>query len=138
MALTLKVVCGFSVREIASAFLVGESTIAQRITRAKRRIAKQELPYEVPTPEELPERLSLHAVSVAAQGDVTGDDHVWTSDNGGPYTSTPVAYRGRVFYARYTGIFNVLDLRTGENLHRRRLDTTIAPRPSPVTAGSSS
>ena len=63
IALTLKTVCGFSVREIAEAFLAKESTIAQRLTRAKRRIAEQQLPYSVPSPDELAERLgSVHKV----------------------------------------------------------------------------
>ena len=71
----------------------------------------------------------LHAIPVSATGTVTAGGTAWTSGNGGPYTSTPVAYRGRVFYARDTGIFNVLDLHTGENLHRRRLDTTVSASP---------
>ncbi|MEE2778470.1 MAG: PQQ-binding-like beta-propeller repeat protein [Acidobacteriota bacterium] len=73
--------------------------------------------------------MELHAISIEAEGDVEGEELLWTSGNGGPYTSTPVAYRGRVFYARDTGILNVLDLRTGERLHRRRLDTTISASP---------
>ncbi len=50
VALTLKVVCGFSVREIARAFLAGEAAIAQRIARAKKLIRTRALPYEVPEP----------------------------------------------------------------------------------------
>ena len=50
VALTLKVVCGFSVREIARAFLAGEAAIAQRIARAKKLIRARALPYEVPAP----------------------------------------------------------------------------------------
>jgi RNA polymerase sigma-70 factor (ECF subfamily) len=57
IALTLKTVCGFSVAEIARSFLVKEATIAQRLVRAKRRIAELELPYAVPPPAELPQRL---------------------------------------------------------------------------------
>ncbi|HVR30699.1 MAG TPA: sigma-70 family RNA polymerase sigma factor [Thermoanaerobaculia bacterium] len=56
IALTLKVVCGFSVREIARAFLAADATVAQRIARAKRLIRERAIPYGVPGPNELPER----------------------------------------------------------------------------------
>lgn len=57
VALTLKTVAGLSVREIARAFLSRESTIAQRIVRAQRRIRTRRFPFEVPSPDELPRRL---------------------------------------------------------------------------------
>jgi outer membrane protein assembly factor BamB len=72
---------------------------------------------------------ALHGVRADARGDVEGEELVWSSEKGGPYTSTPVAYGGRLFYVRDTGIFNVLDLRTGENLHRRRLNDTFSASP---------
>jgi len=56
-ALTLKTVCGFSVKEIARSFLAKEETIAQRLVRAKNKIAEEKLKYEVPPPHELEERL---------------------------------------------------------------------------------
>jgi RNA polymerase sigma-70 factor, ECF subfamily len=58
VALTLKVVAGFTTGEIARAFLSPEKTIAQRITRAKKTIEDERLPYEVPERAELPERLA--------------------------------------------------------------------------------
>jgi RNA polymerase sigma-70 factor (ECF subfamily) len=58
VALTLKVVAGFSTDEIARAFLSPDKTIAQRITRAKKAIEEEQLPYEVPERAELPERLA--------------------------------------------------------------------------------
>jgi RNA polymerase sigma-70 factor (ECF subfamily) len=58
VALTLKVVAGFSTDEIARAFLSPEKTVAQRIVRAKRTIEDRKLPYEVPDRRELPERLA--------------------------------------------------------------------------------
>jgi RNA polymerase sigma-70 factor (ECF subfamily) len=58
VALTLKVVAGFTTDEIARAFLSPEKTIAQRITRAKKMIEEERLPYEVPERAELPERLA--------------------------------------------------------------------------------
>ncbi len=57
IALTLKVVSGFSTAEIARAFFLKEATVAQRIVRAKRRITKTGQPLAIPEPAELPERL---------------------------------------------------------------------------------
>jgi RNA polymerase sigma-70 factor (ECF subfamily) len=58
VALTLREVCGLTTEEIAKAFLTTPRTLAQRIVRAKARIREERIPYEVPTPQELPERLS--------------------------------------------------------------------------------
>ena len=57
VALTLREVCGLTTEEIAKAFLITPRTLAQRIVRAKTRIRETPIPYEVPTPQELPERL---------------------------------------------------------------------------------
>jgi RNA polymerase sigma-70 factor, ECF subfamily len=58
IALTLREVCGLTTEEIARAFLVTPATLAQRIVRAKAKIRETPIPYEVPTPQELPERLN--------------------------------------------------------------------------------
>ncbi|MEU4606395.1 sigma-70 family RNA polymerase sigma factor [Kribbella sp. NPDC023972] len=58
VALTLRVVCGLTTAQIAAAFLTSESTVAQRITRAKRKITAAGIPYRIPRDDELPERLS--------------------------------------------------------------------------------
>jgi RNA polymerase sigma-70 factor (ECF subfamily) len=57
VALTLRSLGGLSTGEIARAFLSGESAMAQRIVRAKRKIAANKIPYEVPVVEQMPERL---------------------------------------------------------------------------------
>jgi RNA polymerase sigma factor (sigma-70 family) len=57
IALTLRVVCGLTTAQIARAFLVRESTVARRITRAKRKITDAGIPYRVPDADELGARL---------------------------------------------------------------------------------
>ena len=57
VALTLRLVCGVSTPDIAHAFLVTESTMAARVTRAKKKISAARIAYRVPRAEELPDRL---------------------------------------------------------------------------------
>jgi RNA polymerase sigma-70 factor (ECF subfamily) len=64
IALALRIVSGLSVKQIARAFLVGESAMEQRITRAKARIAKADVPFEAPGAPERAERVSMVAAMI--------------------------------------------------------------------------
>ncbi len=64
IALALRIVSGLTVKQIARAFLVGESAMEQRITRAKGRIAKADVPFEAPAAPERAERLSAVAAMI--------------------------------------------------------------------------
>jgi RNA polymerase sigma-70 factor (ECF subfamily) len=57
VALTLRLVCGLTTAEVARSFLVSESTMAARLTRAKKKIAAAGIPYRVPSAAELPARI---------------------------------------------------------------------------------
>jgi len=76
-ALTLRTVCGLSTAEVAAAFLIPEPTLAQRIVRAKRKIAEAGVPYDVPSPERWPERMdavlsTLEVAYAQAHADAAG------------------------------------------------------------------
>jgi RNA polymerase sigma-70 factor (ECF subfamily) len=58
VALTLRLLGGLTVAEIAAAFLVPEKTVAQRITRSKQKIKAAHIPYRIPRAEDLPDRLA--------------------------------------------------------------------------------
>ncbi|HSN18349.1 MAG TPA: RNA polymerase sigma factor [Gammaproteobacteria bacterium] len=81
VALTLKLLCGLSVAEIARAFLAPEATVAQRIVRAKRTLAEARVPFEVPKGPELNARLAsvlevIYLVFNEGYSATAGDDWV--------------------------------------------------------------
>ena len=98
----------------------------------------RDLEVKTPTPFVAGERIvlsggyrgkELFAVAVTAEGLVEESALAWKSAPGGPYTSTPVVYRERLFYVRDTGILHVLDPANGESLHRERLEGTYSASP---------
>ncbi|TCC46468.1 RNA polymerase sigma factor [Kribbella capetownensis] len=79
IALTLRLVCGLSSAEIAKAFLVKEATMQARITRAKHKISRSGIPYRIPRPADLPERIDtvldvVHLVYTAGHTAADGDE----------------------------------------------------------------
>jgi RNA polymerase sigma-70 factor (ECF subfamily) len=83
VALTLRLICGLTTREVAAGLLISEPTAAARITRAKKKIAAASIPYRIPADDELPARLDavltvVHLVytagHVAAGSELTRTD----------------------------------------------------------------
>jgi RNA polymerase sigma-70 factor, ECF subfamily len=77
LALTLRSICGLTTSEIAGVHLIPESTMAQRLSRAKRKIAVTRIPYRVPADHELPDRLpsvlsTIYAVFTAGHHPSSG------------------------------------------------------------------
>ncbi|MFY9784055.1 MAG: sigma-70 family RNA polymerase sigma factor [Acidimicrobiales bacterium] len=81
IALTLRLVCGLTTNEVSRALLVSESTMAARITRAKKKIAAAHIPYSVPSTQELPARIEavltvVHLLFTSGHTAAAGDQLV--------------------------------------------------------------
>jgi len=81
VALALRTLCGLSTTQVARLFLVPEATMAQRLVRAKRRLADESVPYEVPSAHELPDRLpavlaTVHLLFTEGHNASGGTEHV--------------------------------------------------------------
>jgi len=81
VALTLRLVCGVATTDIAHAFLVTETTLAARLTRAKKKIAAARIPFAVPAATELPERVDavltvIHLLYATGHTAHSGEDLV--------------------------------------------------------------
>lgn len=81
VALTLRLVCGLTTPEVARALLVAEPAMAARVTRAKKKISAARIPYRVPGPAELPDRLDavltvVHLVFTTGHTAPAGSDLV--------------------------------------------------------------
>ena len=81
VALTLRLVCGVGTGDIARAFLVSETTMAARVTRAKKKISAARIPYRVPQAHELPDRLDavltvIHLLYTTGHTAASGEDLV--------------------------------------------------------------
>ena len=79
VALTLRLLCGLTTGEVARAFLVSETTMGARLTRAKKKIKTSNIPYRVPTAADLPERVeavlaAVHLVFTTGHTAPSGSD----------------------------------------------------------------
>jgi outer membrane protein assembly factor BamB len=78
----------------------------------------------------------LYALRVGAVGDISasreqgrGEFLAWTSEPGGPYTSTPLAYGELLYFVRNTGILTVLSLESGDRIYRQRMESAYSASP---------
>jgi RNA polymerase sigma-70 factor, ECF subfamily len=131
VALTLRLLGGLTIDEIARAFLVPEPTIAQRIVRAKRTLAEAHIPFEVPPSEELAERLSsvlgvIYLVFNEGYSATAGED--WTR----PALCEDALRLGRILAELVPGEREVHGLVALMEIQASRLRARIGPSGQPV------
>ncbi len=131
VALTLRLVGGLTVPEIARAYLVPEPTIAQRIVRAKKAIASAGVPFEVPSGPERAERLGavlevVYLVYNEGYSATTGDD--WLR----PELCHEALRLGRVLSALVPGDAEVYGLLALMEFQSSRLGARVGPSGRPV------
>jgi RNA polymerase sigma-70 factor (ECF subfamily) len=131
VALTLRLLGGLSTPEIARAFLVSEGTVAQRIVRAKRTLAEARVPFEVPSRDELAERLSavLEVIYLVFNEGyaATAGEH-WTR----PTLCADALRLGRILAALMPREAEVNGLLALMELQASRLRARIGPHGEPV------
>ncbi|MCO5994189.1 RNA polymerase sigma factor [Actinoallomurus sp. WRP9H-5] len=131
VALTLRLLGGLTTDEIARAFLVPEATVAQRIVRAKRTLAKKKVPFEVPPEAERAARLSsvlevLYLVFNEGYSATAGDD--WTR----PALCQEALRLGRVLAELTPGEPEVHGLVALMEIQASRLRARVGPSGEPI------
>ena len=131
VALTLRLLGGLTTPEIARAFLVSESTVAQRIVRAKRTLAETRVPFEVPARDEIGERLSsvLEVVYfVFNEGYSATAGHDWIR----PHLTHEALRLGRILAALAPDEAEVLGLVALMEIQASRNRARVGPSGEPV------
>ena len=118
IALALRIVSGLTVKQIARAFLVGESAMEQRITRAKSRIARADVPFETPGPVERSERLGV----VAAMVYLVFNEGYSSSDRDRAQLCEEAIRLGRLLLRLFTGEPEIMGLAALMLLQHARAD----------------
>lgn len=131
VALTLRLLGGLTTDEIARAFLVPEPTVAQRIVRAKKTLAAARVPFELPEPDALPERLSavlqvIYLVFNEGYAATAGDD--WTR----PTLCEEAQRLGRILAGLMPGEPEVHGLLALMELQASRLRARVGPDGRPI------
>jgi RNA polymerase sigma factor (sigma-70 family) len=131
VALTLKLIAGLSTEEIASAFLTSETTVAQRIVRAKKALANADVAYEVPRGAERDARLSsvLEVIYlIFSEGYSPAAEDAWTR----PALCEEAMRLGRILAGLAPDDAEVHGLIALMELQASRLPTRIGPDGAPV------
>ncbi|CAJ0792491.1 hypothetical protein LMG19083_02300 [Ralstonia psammae] len=131
VALTLRLLGGLTTDEIARAFLVPEPTVAQRIVRAKKTLSAARVPFELPEPDALPERLSavlqvIYLVFNEGYAATAGDD--WTR----PTLCEEAQRLGRILAGLMPGEPEVHGLLALMELQASRLRARVGPGGRPI------
>jgi RNA polymerase sigma factor (sigma-70 family) len=131
VALTLRLLGGLTTGEVARAFLVPESTVAQRIVRAKRTLAEKQVPFEVPRGAELAKRLSsvlevIYLVFNEGHSATTGDE--WVR----PELCEDALRLGRILAELAPGESEVHGLMSLMEIQASRLRARVGPMGEPI------
>jgi RNA polymerase sigma factor (sigma-70 family) len=131
VALTLRVLGGLTTAEIARAFLVPEATVAQRIVRAKRALADASVPFDVPGPDELKDRLEsvlevIYLVFNEGYSATAGDD--WMR----PALCEEALRLGRILAGLMPGEAEVHGLLALMEIQASRLGARTGPEGEPI------